>query len=53
MLSISTDGKRSQMIRRRSPGPYEDIVGPAVLSVALILSIVTQFSLKLYSILHE
>ena len=47
------DGKRAQMIRRRSPGPYEDIVGPAVLSVALILSIVTQFSLKLYSILHE
>jgi len=44
-------GRRSQMIRRRAPGPYEDIIGPSVLAVALMLSIVVQFSLKLYTTL--
>eukprot|EP01083_Nonionella_stella_P229045 811172_1 len=44
-------GRRSQMIRRRAPGPYEDIIGPSVLAVALMLSIVAQFSLKLYTTL--
>lgn len=50
--SMHQYGKRAQMIRRRSPGPYEDIIGPSVLAVALILSIVAQFSIKLYQILH-
>ena len=45
-------GKRSQMIRRRAPGPYEDIIGPAVLAVALMLSIVAQFTIRLYSIME-
>jgi hypothetical protein len=39
------------MIRRRAPGPYEDLVGPTVLGIALILSILLQFSLKLYTML--
>lgn len=43
--------RRSSMIRRKSPGPYVDIVGPTVLTVILMLSIVTQFSLKLYTLM--
>ena len=39
------------MIRRRAPGPYEDVIGPAVLAVALMLSIVTQFTIKVYYLL--
>lgn len=50
--SMHQYGRRAQMIRRRSPGPYEDIIGPSVLAVALILSIVAQFTIKLYQILH-
>lgn len=49
LYSMHQYGKRAQMIRRRSPGPYEDIIGPAVLAVALMLSIVVQFSVKLYA----
>jgi uncharacterized membrane protein YidH (DUF202 family) len=41
--------RRAYMIRTRHPGPYEDTVGPAVLAVMLMLSIVAQFTLKLYS----
>jgi Vacuolar transporter chaperone len=50
--SMHQYGRRVQMIRRRSSGPYEDIIGPSVLAVALILSIVAQFTIKLYQILH-
>jgi hypothetical protein len=39
------------MICRKAPGPYVDIVGPTVLTVILMLSIVTQFSLKLYTLM--
>jgi hypothetical protein len=39
------------MIRRKAPGPYVDIVGPTVLTVILMLSIVTQFSIKLYTLM--
>lgn len=42
--------KRAAMIRRREPGPYEDIIGPTVLGIMLMLSIVAQFSIKLYSL---
>lgn len=42
--------RRAYMIRRRMPGPYEDTVGPAVLGVMLMLSIVAQFALKLYAL---
>lgn len=45
-------GKRSKMIRTTAPGPYEDIVGPSVLAIVLICSIIAQFSIKLYSVLE-
>ena len=38
------------MIRRRDPGPYEAIVGPTILTIMLMISIVMQFTVKLYSI---
>jgi uncharacterized membrane protein YidH (DUF202 family) len=40
--------RRANMIRHRHPGPYEDTVGPTVLAVVLMLSILAQFALKLY-----
>lgn len=40
------------MIRTTAPGPYEDIVGPSVLAIVLICSIIAQFSIKLYSVLE-
>lgn len=43
--------RRASMIRRKAPGPYVDIVGPIVLTVILIMSIIAQFSIKLYSML--
>jgi uncharacterized membrane protein YidH (DUF202 family) len=45
-------GRRSKMIRRTAPGPYEDIVGPTVLAIVLIISIIAQFSIKLYSLMY-
>lgn len=41
--------KRARMIRHRHPGPYDDTVGPVVLGIMLMVSIVAQFALKLYS----
>lgn len=52
VYSMHQYGRRAQMIRRRAPGPYEDIIGPAVLAVAVMFSIVAQFSIKLYQILN-
>ncbi|KAL3764857.1 hypothetical protein ACHAW5_008473 [Stephanodiscus triporus] len=43
--------RRASMIRRKAPGPYVDITGPTVLTVILMLSIVTQFSIKLYTLM--
>ena len=43
------DAKRAAMIRRKDPGPYEDTVGPTVLGIMVMVSIVCQFALKLYS----
>lgn len=43
--------RRASMIRRKSPGPYVDVAGPTVLTVILMLSIVTQFSIKLYTLM--
>jgi hypothetical protein len=37
------------MIRNKHPGPYEDTVGPTVLGIMLMLSIVCQFAIKLYA----
>lgn len=46
----NTDARRVKMIRVKHPGPYEDLLGPALLGVALMTAIVAQFSLKLYSV---
>lgn len=43
--------RRASMIRRKAPGPYVDIAGPTVLTVILMLSIVAQFSIKLYTLM--
>jgi len=43
--------RRASMIRRKSPGPYVDVAGPTALTVILMLSIVTQFSIKLYTLM--
>jgi uncharacterized membrane protein YidH (DUF202 family) len=52
LYSMYQYGRRANMIRHRHPGPYEDTVGPVVLAVMLMVSILAQFSLKLYSILE-
>lgn len=44
-----TDVRRAYMIRNKHPGPYEDTVGPTVLGIMLMLSIVCQFAIKLYA----
>lgn len=41
--------RRASMIRHRHPGPYEDTIGPAVLGVMLMSSILAQFAIKLYA----
>lgn len=43
--------KRVRMLRQKVPGPYEDVRGPTVLAVMLMVSIVMQFGLKLYQVL--
>jgi len=43
--------RRAAMIRRKDPGPYEDIVGPTVLGIMLMLSILAQFSIKVYTMM--
>jgi len=50
--AMSQYARRSSMIRRRAPGPYEDITGPTVLGIVLMLSILAQFSIKLYDVMH-
>jgi len=43
----------SFMLRNRMPGPYEDRVGPVVLTLLLCLSITVNFILKLIDILGD
>lgn len=43
--------RRSAMIRRKDPGPYEDTVGPTVLGIMLMLSILAQFAVKVYTLM--
>jgi len=45
----STDARRAYMIRNRMPGPYDDTTAPTVLGMMLMLSILAQFTLKVYS----
>jgi hypothetical protein len=42
--------RRLNMIKVRHPGPYLDERGPLVLTILLMISIVGNFSIKLYSI---
>jgi len=42
--------KRARMIRRKDPGPYEDRLGPIVLSSMLAISIVVNFFVKLFEL---
>lgn len=45
------DAKRAAMIRTKAPGPYEDTVGPTVLAIMLMVSIIAQFGIKVYSMM--
>ena len=40
--------RRTAMLMRRDPGPYDDRIGPMVLGALLVLAIVTNFSVKIY-----
>ncbi|CAJ1964044.1 unnamed protein product [Cylindrotheca closterium] len=42
--------RRAYMIRNKHPGPYDDTVGPTVLGIILMMSIVGQFVIKLNAI---
>jgi hypothetical protein len=42
------DIQRVRMLRRKAPGPYEDLAGPTVLALALMAAIVAQFGMKIY-----
>ncbi|CAN0162780.1 unnamed protein product, partial [Phaeothamnion confervicola] len=44
--------RRASMIRRRAPGPYDDVAGPVVLATLLAVGIIANFSLKLYELLY-
>jgi len=43
------DTHRAKMIQRHEPEPYEDLWGPTVLSLMLIMVILANFLLKIYS----
>ncbi|CAM9498600.1 unnamed protein product [Heterosigma akashiwo] len=42
--------RRASLIRRRAPGPYEDTFGPTFLATILMVSILLNFAVKLYSL---
>jgi hypothetical protein len=51
VLRVVFDARvRASMIRRRDPGPYEDRFGPVALTILLVISIVVNFSLKVYEV---
>ncbi|TFJ81246.1 hypothetical protein NSK_007422 [Nannochloropsis salina CCMP1776] len=53
IYALTTYTRRSFMLRNRMPGPYEDRVGPVVLTLLLCLSITVNFILKLIDILGD
>ena len=53
VYSMYQYSRRAWMIRHRHPGPYEDTLGPTVLGIMLMISIVIQFCLKLYELHHS
>jgi hypothetical protein len=50
-IPIITDIRRVTLLRRKAPGPYEDIAGPTILSISLMAAIVAQFGMKLYAMM--
>lgn len=44
------DTRRAYMLRNKHPGPYDDTFGPTVLGIILMMSIVSQFVIKLNAI---
>jgi hypothetical protein len=40
--------KRTRMLLRRDPGPYDDMTGPIALSIILAIAIIVNFFAKLY-----
>ena len=48
--AICTNTYSSAMLRARMPGPYEDRVGPVVLTILLVLSILVNMVLKFIDI---
>ena len=51
LLILSLDSRRASMIRTAAPGVWLDIKGPMVLSVILSLTLVSQFAIKIYSLM--
>lgn len=41
------------MIKHHEPGPYIDVVGPTVLTMILVFTIIVQFFGKLHSVMTE
>ncbi|TFJ86528.1 hypothetical protein NSK_002185 [Nannochloropsis salina CCMP1776] len=50
VYAMRTYMKRSSMLRNRMPGPYEDRLGPIVLTVLLVLTILINTLLKIIDI---
>ena len=45
--------RRGEMLRNRAAGPYDDLRGPIVLAALLLIAITTNFSVKVYDLLHR
>jgi len=45
--------KRAAMIKRKDPGPYEDLIGPVVLSLMLMLCIFMNFFVKIMEVFKD
>ena len=41
------------MIKHRMPGPYIDVIGPVTFTAVIVVTMITQFSLKLHSAMYE
>ena len=52
VVYLMIDIRRVKLLRRLAPGPYEDLIGPTVLSISLMLAIIVQFGLRLYDMLY-
>lgn len=50
LLTMIVDGKRSLMIVKRLPGPYEDRWGPIVIGSLFVLSFTAQYCILMASL---